>query len=397
MAPTVLFSNAGPAPRGPIGIDLDKSTGRLFWGTGNNGELWTGSADGSGTPSFVYRTISFEQHDAEVDEANSRVFFTDEDQGVLVGPTDGSGPVTLLYGYDTGNPEAGDPVTVAYDPASDQIYFGGPQNNSIFVGAADGSGLSALYTAFGVRDIAIDPVGGWIYWVDLDNIWKAAIDGSGTPTVLFSDMGGNLRAIEIDLGTGTLFLGEFGVPQDLPDVIWMANADGTGTPSVLYSGNFGGIRGLTLESSLTVCTLDLSLAYADNTLTMDFNLGTLEPANWNVWLTYQDDIDRILFVEFPVIDPPIPFHFSLPFFPEMGTVGVLTTLTAPDKGIVCSAFELVNTGVAEDALTLQVGKNRNTFQTQRKATEKSQKNYIMQLQKELERQIQEQILEDNLK
>ncbi len=241
--PSVLYANAGPFPQGPVGIDLDKSTGKLFWGTGNNSELWTADADGSGTPSSVYTFSGFtEQHDAEVDEANARVFFTAFQQGVYVGPTDGSGPVTQVY--------AGNPSTVAYDPANDLIYFGGPFG-SISVGAADGSSQTPLYAATNVRDIAIDPAGGTIYWVDLNSIWAAPIDGSGTPTVLFPDNGGNLRAIEIDVATGTLFLGEFNTPAG--DMIWTANADGSGTPTTLYAGAFGGIRGLTLtEAPLAV-------------------------------------------------------------------------------------------------------------------------------------------------
>ena len=243
-APSVVFSSAGPGPAGPVGIDYDMSTERLFWGTGNNNGLWMGNADGTGTSSLVYNSLG-QQHDVEIDEANSRLFFTDQGNGVFVGPTNGSGPVTEVYGNGTSNPETDEPVTVAYDPWGDLIYFGGPNDGSVFVGAADGSGMSALYTAVDVRDIAIDPIGGLIYWVDLDYVWRAPIDGSGTPIILFDDMGNDLRAIEINLVTNRLFLGEF--DESSPnDLIWTANADGTGAPTVLYSGNFGGIRGLTL-------------------------------------------------------------------------------------------------------------------------------------------------------
>ncbi len=80
----MLFSNAGPDTYGPVGIDLDNSTGTLFWGTGNQEEMWMGNAYGTGTPSSVYSSIIYEQHDVEVDEANNRVFFTDKNRGVLV-------------------------------------------------------------------------------------------------------------------------------------------------------------------------------------------------------------------------------------------------------------------------------------------------------------------------
>ena len=32
------------------------------------------------------------------------------------------------------------------------------------------------------------------------------------------------------------------------------------------------------------CTLDIELGYTDNMLTMDFDVGTLEPSLWNVWI-----------------------------------------------------------------------------------------------------------------
>ncbi len=234
--PSVLFTGAGPGSSGPVGIDWDTSAGELFWGTGNNEELWKGNADGSGAPSMVYgSTGSFgETHGVAVDGAGT-VFFTRQWEGLWSGATDGSG-AAMIYG--------GDPTSIEYDPAGDLLYVGSYFNSDIRVAAADGSSSTTLYTASEVRDLAIDPAGGTIYWVDLDNIWAAPIDGSGTPAVLFGDMGGNLRTIDFDPATGTLFLGEFDTPSG--DMIWTANADGTGSPTTLYSGDFGSIRGLTI-------------------------------------------------------------------------------------------------------------------------------------------------------
>ncbi len=157
-----------------------------------------------------------------------------------------------LYGDGTGNPEASDPVTVVYDPTGYVLYFGDSENDGIFAGAADGSGLTELYSADNVRDIAIDAANNFIYWVDLDNIWRGNLDGTGVASTIYDDMGGNLRAIEMDLATNRLFLGEFNVPG-LDDVIWTVNADSSsGSQTVIHSGDFGGIRGLTLESSSVV-------------------------------------------------------------------------------------------------------------------------------------------------
>ena len=242
-APVVLFSNAGPGNQGPAGIDLDQSAGNLFWGTGNHALLWTGNADGSGAPSSVYDAGGSEQHDVAVDTGNDRVFFTGQNTGVYVGPDDGSGPTTLLY--------AGSPVAVAYNARDDLIYFGGPKISDLMVGAADGSSQSVLFASIpGVRDIALDVMNGKIYWVDINNVWWANLDGSGTPSILFNGLGGRLRAIDIDPVAGKLYLGEFAGSFAPPDVIWTANADGSGTPRTLYSGDFGGLRGLAVEPTV---------------------------------------------------------------------------------------------------------------------------------------------------
>lgn len=91
------------------------------------------------------------------------------------------------------------------------------------------------------------------------------------------------------------------------------------------------------------CTLRLEASGTDGTLSLNFEVGTREPATWNVWLIAQAEITEILSAWLAVNDPPAPVHVSIPFFPSLGTIGVLTTLTTSAQGIFCSAFETVNT------------------------------------------------------
>jgi hypothetical protein len=91
------------------------------------------------------------------------------------------------------------------------------------------------------------------------------------------------------------------------------------------------------------CTLNLTASVTDGTLTLDFDVGTHEPATWNVWLIAQAEITEFLSATLPRVDPPIPVHVSIPFFPSLGTIGILTTFTTPDQGIICSVFKTVNT------------------------------------------------------
>ena len=92
------------------------------------------------------------------------------------------------------------------------------------------------------------------------------------------------------------------------------------------------------------CTLDLALAYAGGTLTLNFDLGLTAPASWNLWLVLGNAIVPLWTgLGLPAIQPPL--QFPLPFgFPQVGTIGMLTTLTTPGDGIICSDFGVVDTG-----------------------------------------------------
>jgi hypothetical protein len=91
-------------------------------------------------------------------------------------------------------------------------------------------------------------------------------------------------------------------------------------------------------------TLEVSLSYADDTLYLDFYVGTMEPVMWNVWLSYMNNTILLGSRSVPVTDPPISAPYSIPGFPSLGTVGVLTTFTTVERGIVCSDWETVYTG-----------------------------------------------------
>ncbi len=112
--------------------------------------------------------------------------------------------------------------------------------------------------------------------------------------------------------------------------------------NVTAVGNDFSLDDLSLQ--VAPCTLNVEASSPDRTLNLVFEVGTREPATWNAWLTSQGEIARLLSVPLPVIEPPIPVSLTLPFFPALGTIGVLTTLTTPDKGIICAAFTTVDTG-----------------------------------------------------
>ena len=141
-----------------------------------------------------------------------------------------------------------------------------------------------------------------------------------------------------------------------------------------------------LECIPAACNLGLNLNYIDGTLNLNFDVGTEEPVNWNAWLNSQSDVFPLLSAQLPAIDPPISFPLSLPFFPQIGTIGVLTTLTTKEKGIICSDFQTVNTGVSDEALSSQVYTD--------KPNKMLQKEELEIMKEELEKQIQKQLLKN---
>jgi len=98
------------------------------------------------------------------------------------------------------------------------------------------------------------------------------------------------------------------------------------------------------------CTLDHTLEFDSGTLTMGFELGAAEATTWNMWLNAANRIFSVWSVSLPVVDPAVSFSIDIPGFPSVGKIGFLTTLVA-GVGIICSDFEVVDTGAPAARLT----------------------------------------------
>jgi len=93
------------------------------------------------------------------------------------------------------------------------------------------------------------------------------------------------------------------------------------------------------------CTLSVNLSYVDDTLTMDFRVGTLErQTTWNVLMSIMNFTFPLWSVPLPAINPPVDVSLPIPSVPSLGTIGVLTTLTTSENGIICSDWATVDTG-----------------------------------------------------
>jgi hypothetical protein len=93
------------------------------------------------------------------------------------------------------------------------------------------------------------------------------------------------------------------------------------------------------------CTLKNAATYnaTTSTLTMNFTVGNNVATTWNIWLSSQNTVTAVYSAAQSKTVPPVPITKTTTLSPE-GTVGVLSTLTTPTKGIFCSSYVQINTG-----------------------------------------------------
>ena len=73
--------------------------------------------------------------------------------------------------------------------------------------------------------------------------------------------------------------------------------------------------------------------------------GAPEPVDWNLFVTVTDGVWPLWSgVEIPVLDPPLFYDVRLQSLPRIGKIGFLTTFVTAGEGIVCSDFEIIDSG-----------------------------------------------------
>ncbi|MFZ0307468.1 MAG: hypothetical protein WAL89_04790 [Candidatus Sulfotelmatobacter sp.] len=152
--------------------------------------------------------------------------------------------------------------------------------------------------------------------------------GSGCTNISFGGLTVQLDATPTQDGTMMAFVS-------------VAGNDGTATYSLEVSCLVGNCKVIPPPP----CTLKNALTYnaTTSTLTMNFTVGNNVATTWNAWLTDQNTMTNLFSLSQPITVPPVPITKTTTLSPE-GTVGVLSTLTTPTKGIFCSSYMQINTG-----------------------------------------------------
>jgi hypothetical protein len=92
----------------------------------------------------------------------------------------------------------------------------------------------------------------------------------------------------------------------------------------------------------TLAQLDSIAREQGRSLTLDFTIGTPDPAEWHVAILAFGQVITFWRVALPAIDPAVSFPVPLPGFPGIGTIGFLSTLTA-GADLVCTDLRTVDT------------------------------------------------------
>lgn len=126
-------------------------------------------------------------------------------------------------------------VGIQVDAAHGHIYWthGSSGAGRIRRANLDGTDMVTLVQGLtNARGLAIDPVGGWMYWSDTqDNrLYRAHLDGTGVETIV--DTGHQLGHPTLDVAGGKVYFGNFGAGD-----VRRANLDGT-EAEVLFGGLF---------------------------------------------------------------------------------------------------------------------------------------------------------------
>lgn len=140
---------------------------------------------------------------------------------IYVAERDGSGTAPLITALN-------EPHDIAVDTNKKKLYFTDTQAETIYRSNLNGTNQETVLSGLGeIYGIAVDPAGQF-YWTDsTGSIWRANIDGSGSPTEIRNGLG-EPHDLAIDTTNGKLYVTETGDGK-----ISRSNLDGSSAEDLL--------------------------------------------------------------------------------------------------------------------------------------------------------------------
>ncbi|HNI31729.1 MAG TPA: hypothetical protein PK628_02285 [Chitinophagales bacterium] len=166
------------------------------------------------------------------------IYATNEQTNGPIYKINTNGIATILY--DGANADR--PAGIAYSSSTNKVYWSNRGDGKMYSISASGGTPTQMFVGFDDADgysVKVDDKNGKIYFANFDEIFIGNIDGSGTPTVLYSDKNDTLEApssIELDVDNNKIYWSD-----EFADVVASANLDGTGNIKILFNNTTHGV------------------------------------------------------------------------------------------------------------------------------------------------------------
>lgn len=228
---------------GPNGVDVDTSSGKVYWSDVSTNSIARKNLDGTGAVETVLTAGLDNPFDLALDTQRDSLFFVNRGVGLIQKSSldgqnvvdvvtaggavylqldiaaqelyfnfGGSGP-TLVgragfdgTGFETIVSEQSVISGIALDLAAGQLYYGMRETNMIRRADLNGNGAQDFLTGLPEHplDLAVDPVSGKLYWSFAEGIHRVNLDGSGPIETVVSGLQGSsavsgVSALALDL------------------------------------------------------------------------------------------------------------------------------------------------------------------------------------------------------
>ncbi|MBX9585437.1 MAG: PEP-CTERM sorting domain-containing protein [Gemmataceae bacterium] len=236
---TVLTADPGYT-FGGIALVSDSSGSPLELYSGDQGHLFRANPDGTGRVDLVPTVYV---GDVEVDRFGGKVYWVDAVAEIHRADLDGGHAETLIT-------RGAQIDGLAVDPVGGKLYWS--EDDSIWVANLDGTGAAvsrALPAGSDPQEVEIDTRGGMLYWNEPDGLLRRArLNGRGSIQNILSTAPNGNSGLSVDPSSKTIFF-TLTPPAGRPPGLYQANLNGSGLGYVLNDADginyVEGIRFLT--------------------------------------------------------------------------------------------------------------------------------------------------------
>lgn len=170
---------------------------------------------------------------------NGDIYCSIEETNGPIYKVNSSGVATVLFN----GAEANKPAGIAYNATNDRVYWINRGDGKIYSVSAAGGTATALFGGANVSargySLKLDEKNGKLYYANFSEIYQGNLNGTGTPTILYSIKTDTLESpssIELDVAGNRIYWTD----EDI-DVVASGNLDGSGNIKILYNNATHGV------------------------------------------------------------------------------------------------------------------------------------------------------------